>query len=305
MKLTRDQIVRLVLLGSAVVALLLLISSLSQVQLEPGLPFSSIWAFIFGDFSGFSRGGMGSAVAPSGQLIIDVIRALFFIALVVFPFAFILVMMDPDARKRALRALLQIAILLFIFTLFLQNQAGRLLEEDPLGGSLQPEGEGEPVPPLTDEEFDPMSVPAWLIWGASLLLGLLIAVILIIIINQIRKSEPEEDLPFAEIARRAQTAIDEIGRGGDLRSTILRCYAEMSRIVREERGLHRDRAVTAREFTDYLVRANLPRQPVTQLTRLFEKARYSSSAPTPSDEREALASLQAIVDACMNARASA
>jgi len=56
--------------------------------------------------------------------------------------------------------------------------------------------------------------------------------------------------------------------------------------------------VTAREFTDALVRARLPRRPVQTLTRLFETARYGSSATTPQDEQDAIASLRAIVRAC-------
>ncbi len=305
MKLTRGQIVRLVLFGSALVAMLLLISGISQIELKPGLPFSSIWAFLIGEFGGIPSGGAGAAVPPGGEVIVDIVRALFLIALVAFPISLILVMMDPDARKRALRALLQIALLLLLFSLFMQNQMQEQNGEEPdVNGLFQGGEEGAPAEPLTDEEFDPLTIPSWLASVASLGIGLVIAVSLIFIINQIRKHQADEELPLAEIARRAQTAIDEIGQGGDLRNTILRCYAEMSRIVQEERGVRRQRAVTAREFSDYLINAKLPDKPVVRLTRLFEKARYSSSPTTPSDEQEAVASLQAIVDACIEARAS-
>jgi hypothetical protein len=306
MKLTRDQIIRLVLFGSAVVAMLLLISGISQIQLQPGLPFSSIWAFLIGDFTSVPRAPGGGDLSSAGGFIVDLVRTLFFIGLAVFPIAIVLVMLDPEERKRALRALLQIAVLLALFSLFVQNQSLGDLEGEDRFGSETPGEEGlGGVDPLTEEEFDPASIPSWLIWTASLGIGLLIAVSLIVVINQIRKSREDEELPLVEIARRAQTAIDEIGRGNDLRGTILRCYAEMTRIVREERGVRRDSAVTAREFTDFLIRANLPDTPVVRLTRLFEKARYSSGTPTSQDEQEAVASLQAIVDACLQARSSA
>jgi hypothetical protein len=305
MKLTRDQIVRLALLGSAVLAMLLLIAGISGVELEPGLPFSRIWAFLIGDFTGFGGAPVGGEVTATGRALVDIVRAIFFVALVAFPFALILIMVDPVARKRMLRAILQIAVLLVLFNLFVQNQALEIEGEERQGSGMPTEEGSAAVDPLTDEEFDPATIPAWLVWGASLGFGLLIAVMLIVVINQIRKSRPDEEVPLVEIARRAQSAIDEIERGGNLRATILRCYAEMSRVVREERGLRRDRAVTAREFTDYLIGANLPKEPVVRLTRLFEKARYSGSTPTSSDEEEALASLQAIVDACIRAKSPA
>jgi hypothetical protein len=306
MKLTRDQIVRLALFGSAIIAMLLLISGISQLELEPGVSFSRIWAFLLGDFAGLPAGQVAGAPSGSGQALVDIMRVVFFITLVAFPLAVVLVLIDPEARKRVLRGILQVALLLAVFSAFAQNQAREREDvEDRLGNGLGQGQEGEAAEPLTDEEYDPTTIPSWLIWGASLGIGLVIAVTLIVVINQIRKSRAEEDVPLIEIARRAQTAIDEIGQGGDLRATILRCYAEMMRVVREERGVRRQSAVTAREFTDFLISANLPDQPVVRLTRLFEKARYSSSIPTPSDEQEAVASLQAIVDACIQARSSA
>jgi hypothetical protein len=99
----------------------------------------------------------------------------------------------------------------------------------------------------------------------------------------------------------ARAAIESLEKGSDLRDVVLQCYAEMIRVVREQRGLRRDRTVTAREFTDYLVAAKLPEQHVNRLTSLFEKVRYGSKPAAQGDELEAIASLRAIVRACEEA----
>lgn len=298
-KLSREQTIRATLLGIAVIALLLLVVGISQVRLTPGLPFEQIWAFLL---SQFQRGGLTGAVPGSaalGGILVDIVRTLFTIALIAFPFAIILILLDPKLRKQVLGTLVRMLILFALLGLFVESQADELELEEPRRDMVLPqEGELPLAEPFTDEQYSPTEVAPWIVRATSLALGLVIAVVIIVVINLIRRSRGEEGVPLDEIARRARSALDEIERGGDLRNTVLRCYEEMSRVVREERGVRRDRAVTAREFTEALVRANLPSQPIQRLTRLFEKARYSTGTPTPEDEQEAVASLEAIIEAC-------
>ncbi len=295
---TRSHIIRLVLLAIAVVAMLLLIGGLSGVELEPGLPFARIWQFLVDQFSTSGLTGPAPVPAGSSEALVDVFRTIFIIALICFPIAVILVLIDPDLRKRVLRTMLTTALLFIVLSLFLQRQANELeTEGEPFNIGQPGEGLGA-VEPLPFDEFSPERVPPWVAWGLSLALGLVVAVIVYRIVDHIRRNRAEAGLPLDQIAQQARSAIAEIEQGGDLRNTILRCYAEMSRTVREQRGLRRGATVTAREFTDNLIRADLPREPVQRLTRLFERARYGTGAPTREEEEEALASLQAIVDAC-------
>ncbi|MCJ7549175.1 MAG: DUF4129 domain-containing protein, partial [Anaerolineae bacterium] len=245
-----------------------------------------------------NMGATGSAL-PGGELIMIIYRTIFFIALVVFPFAVILVLIDPALRKRVIATTILVLILVFILSLMMRNQTEL---EDPVretevGGPQAPIA-GLPVEPLDVEDFQAGRISPWIGRGLSLALGLLAAFILIVIINQVRKNRAAAPSGLDDLAQHARTALTDLEGGRDVQNTILRCYAEMSRVVQDVRGLRRNRTVTAREFTDALVRIRLPRRPVETLTRLFEKARYGGGATTTQDEQEAISSLRAIVRAC-------
>jgi hypothetical protein len=85
--------------------------------------------------------------------------------------------------------------------------------------------------------------------------------------------------------------------GADFRNTILQCYADMLRIVREQRGIKRNSAVTATEFVTSLVKLGLPENAVMHLTKLFEEVRYGSKTHTNEEEQSAVSSLRIIADA--------
>jgi hypothetical protein len=117
---------------------------------------------------------------------------------------------------------------------------------------------------------------AWLIWRSRL--------------------KPPDSLE--QLAREAQGALDALKGGADLKDTVIRCYFEMSRVLNEERGIRRERAMTPREFEVRLSELGLPEQHVVQLTRLFEGVRYGSRVTGEREADQAVASLTAIVDAC-------
>jgi len=299
MKAQTKNAIRLILLGLAAAAMFLLVIGLPQMELSPGLPFERIWQFLLDQFAAPRNTGATATALPGGELIINIYRTIFFIALVLFPFAVILVLIDPVLRRRVIRTTIVLLILVFLLSLIMRNQTEL---EDPVreaevGGPQAPVA-GLPVEPLDVEDFQAGRISPWIGRGLSLALGLLAAFVFVVIINQIRKNREAAPSGLDDLALHARTALTELEDGGDLQNTILRCYAEMSRVVKEVRGLRRDRTVTAREFTDTLVRAKLPRRPVEQLTRLFEKARYSGGATTPQDEQQAISSLRAIVRAC-------
>jgi hypothetical protein len=73
----------------------------------------------------------------------------------------------------------------------------------------------------------------------------------------------------------------------------------MSRVIRQERGVARDAAMTAREFERFLIGQGLPQEAIATLTRLFEQARYGHLVAGPQDVSLAVNSLTKIVDACL------
>ena len=70
------------------------------------------------------------------------------------------------------------------------------------------------------------------------------------------------------------------------------------RVVKEEKGVARESAMTVREFEEQLVSKGLPEEAVQTLSRLFEQVRYGSMATSTREEDMAVASLNAIVEAC-------
>jgi len=69
----------------------------------------------------------------------------------------------------------------------------------------------------------------------------------------------------------------------------------MSAALQKEQGIELENSMTAREFERLLEAKGLPRDPVHQLTQLFEAARYSLRLFTSADEQTAFECLNAIV----------
>ncbi len=299
MKILQTQKARLVLLGIAIVAMLVLAMGLPRVRLDPGLPFEQIWQFLVGQFGGFGAGGAAYLPpAGNGESLARVMRTIFFVALMAFPIAVVLVVLDPELRRSVLRSMLRLLIIFTLIGLFLSRRDQ--LKDLTLDTPANIDGQGQEqtqVPPLTDEVFSADKVAPWVVWALSLTAGLIAAVAIVGVVNQIRKNRAAAQ-PLEEIARQAEAAIGELELGANLRNTIIRCYIEMSQVVADARGVRRGNTVTAREFITYLLRAGLPERPVERLTELFEKARYGTGETMPEDESAALSSLQAIVNAC-------
>jgi hypothetical protein len=290
--------VRIALLGVSVVALLLLAMSLSRLTMDPGVPFAQIWQFLIDQFRREGIVGPTLGSQPASEGLIRVMRTLFLVVLLMFPIAIIMTMIDRELRKRVLGALLRMIIIFALLGLFIERQSEltRELEGAIPGNAL--EGEMDDATSFTDEQFSASRVPPWIVWSLSLLVGLVIAAIVVAAINRVRRSRGGSGEPWIELANQAQAAIEEIRLGNDLRGSILRCYIEMIRIVGDSRGIRRASTMTAREFEEALIRAKLPADPVDRLTRLFERARYGVGDSTSQEESDAIASLQAIADAC-------
>jgi hypothetical protein len=270
-------------LGMAVVAMILLSASLSELEFLPGQPFS------LGRRP--AQVGLGGAVGE-GDVLVALLRALVILTAVLTPFAIIYLIVSPKARKRLLTQLVPIFLLLFFFyrwTSVKRDLPGE--ESQPVSG----------LPPITLPPSSLESVPdppQWLTLVTSLGLAVLIAAFLVGALWLVWRGRRRPASSLKQLAQEAQEALDALLAGADLRNTIMRCYFEMARVLSEQRGIRRQKDMTPREFERRLEKAGLPGEPVQRLTRLFEQVRYGTKVPNEREEGQAIACLTAIIEAC-------
>lgn len=273
-------------------ALLLLAAGLSSLQLQPGrvLPLGAILQALRhmgGPFTGF------------GRLPFDPFRLLAAVLWVALIVSVILFIISPDVRREVIkRVIIYLLWSLLIYGIFQVFQPFSLLNQPP----GKPPDAGELVDNTPLEEIIPpppafvLHPPAWLVLTAAVLL---VAVPLIIgwFVWSYWHGQPVPvDDSAAQLARSAQTALDELEIGQNLQDTVLRCYRDMSRALAQQRHLHRARGMTPREFEQYLANSGLRTEHVHRLTRLFERVRYGGQSLGRREEMEALDCFNAIVN---------
>lgn len=277
----------LICLGVLVLAVLLLSASLNGLKLQEGQ------LLIFTNFLPIND-PMGPI--PGGQLILQIIRVIYLIALIATPLMIIYLILSPKARKAFLRYLLRVLsflLVIYLIARFIASlSAANTTNSDGLSGA-QPTLLPGLVPTLP-----PVPSPS-----EGLILGLSIALAVVVTLGVLglgwllwrRLRRPESAM--LRIAFEAQSALDDLRTGGNLKNTIMRCYYEMSKVIDEQRGIRRNRSMTPREFEGYLESSGLPGEPVRQLTHLFEDVRYGDFAVGEKEEQQAQSSLTAIIEA--------
>jgi len=276
----------LVAAAIAIVALFLLASSLSTVELLPGEPFP--WGLFIGN------SGEAPAYPPLGDftLFITIFRITI---LVLLPIVVLYLIFTKEGRKRAVRLLLQLLLFLYLLSFFSERLTDNIAEmqENGMAGSAPMEDMMFEAPP----EFVPgdmQDLTTALSLGLAVVLTIIIVTALYILWRHRRLAQ---DDTLTELAREAQGALDDIRAGGNLRNAVIRCYAEMTRVIGEKRNIQRGITMTSHEFVEQLVKAGLPQRPVHELTHLFEEARYGDRDPGPAEEQRAVACLSTIVTA--------
>ena len=282
----RRKLQQLLVLSATVIALMLLANALRSLPLSPGrslrLDFS--WLRRFDTYEG----------QVNAEWLFVAIRLLVIIAFALFPIAVVVALLDPALRRRVLRGLLMLGLLLLAIQA-LQNlewEAQEIEIPEDAAGEEEVLTEGWTPPPEVFTAPD-----SWIVGVVSF--G--IAVLLLAAIGGIgwllwRRDREAAPLPL--LAREAEIALDALYEGGELREIIIRCYAEMERVVAATRGLRRQGAMTAREFEAQLLRLGLPPAPVDGLVQVFEAARYGMRTPATAEQERAIASLEAIIAAC-------
>jgi len=275
----------LILAGLGVVALLVLASGLSSLDLNNqtnyALPTEQI---------------DNSSAPNQAPDLSDFFRKLWVAFFIMVPLSILYLILSPEARKRFLITLIPVLVMLlglwYLNREFLNNYA----EINSTPRASQAEGAlGFLKRDYTVlQPFSPKSSPNWLIYILSLgvtLLGVL-ALFWGWRMNKMRRQKQ----PLEQLALSAQDALEDIRAGGDLKEIILRCYQEMNQVASEKRAVVRPGYLTPREFTQKLEAAGLPGEQVRRLTRLFEAVRYGAWQPGPRDEKEAIVCLETVVE---------
>ena len=240
----------------------------------------------------------------SGLISYTVILRMAVIFLLLVPLLILLVVRSAKYRRWML------VFLLIIFGVVYAIVAARPVELPPepeaVSGSavetLPPEEQGTPQPtrlPPPDPGA-PRVTPA-LVWLVSLGLAGLVLVAGAILVLALRFSRSRTPSQLELIADSAETALQDLERGEDVRGAIMRCYLAMLSAA-SERGVDRPGYLTPAEFVQRLVQVGLPPEAVERLTRLFEAVRYSAQPPTPGMEAEAVDCLQLVVQAARGTR---
>ncbi len=276
----------ILLLVASALLLILLGMSLSNLELAGGYLIAPV-----------EEQGSSGALPPIVNSDIFMIFIYGFLALgiLLLPFYIIQSLSSKEGRRRLLTDLIIIGVLSAILEIINRSDKVETLEEivetEPapftsVNTTIEGLG-GIPLPDL------PETAPAWL----TIVILMAIALIVGGGVWLIRRSRKKVDAPLSRLAQEAQAALDALQQGEDLRSVILRAYAEMNRAVKEGLGYERRKAMTARDFEASLQQRGLPGEPLQTLTRLFEQARYSTSEASPEDEAAAVTCLREIVDA--------
>jgi uncharacterized protein DUF4129 len=109
-----------------------------------------------------------------------------------------------------------------------------------------------------------------------------------------QRGPPSRGPSRRQAAWAVQAALDQLQTGGDVRETILQCYARFC-ILLGARGILEQDALTPRELEDLAIhRLGVSPESSDALTGLFEEARYSEHSLGDEDRERAVRSLERI-----------
>jgi hypothetical protein len=237
---------------------------------------------------------------PPVQMNIPAWKLAVTLVLMALLFVLVLMLLSPQWRKRLLRMLARGAIwaaaIYFVLRYYGNTLRGLLL------GINQQKAErvaadNTSLPPMP--VFEPPQVSSTFSYAISFAFALLLLVLLWAVYRSWKRyAALSTKKPLDEIARIARSSLDDLFSGGNSSDVIINCYLRMSDVVSIKRQLHREIAMTPREFASRLEQAGLPAEAVTELTRLFEGVRYGDRKSAPRDVTEAVNCLKTILHYC-------
>jgi preprotein translocase subunit YajC len=282
----RKRLWPLLFTGIAVVAIILLAAGLSELEFSLGQTFflkQEPW-----DRSGPVEG----TPSPVLAFLLTLLWWLLDLAPLLLPFVVIYFIISREARKQLFRYLV-ILLWTLTFYVWLRTRVDFLNRAEAVQSpEMLTPGEAESA-----VEFA-ATPPQWMVFITSLFLAVLIAAMFTGAVWLVWHRRRRPGNSMEQLAQEVQDALEALQAGSDFKNTVMRCYREMSRVLDEQRGIKRQQAMTPREFEKYLKETGLPGQHVQQLTRLFEGVRYGAKVPDEEKERQAIACLTAIIEAC-------
>lgn len=279
------KLILLLLLTGALVSLVLLSASLSNLKLHTGTPFPGSTT------SNDSQPVM--PLSPATVYSVPVLRGIVALLLLIGMFYLPARLISRANLKLISQAFLVLAALIML--------AYILPEITPVQPAYNPD-ESLVLTEVPSREYlvtplgEPPQVLIWfVITGLGLGMG---SLIFILVKRQLNPSKIE-----AAMLHQAEGAMGALQAGMDLKNVIVRCYLQMTHAIQEEQGLERTDSMTAREFENWLAQKGFPSVPVRQLTSLFEKVRYSKQSTSSDDEKMAVDSLHEIIRFCRTGKA--
>jgi len=278
----RKKIVATSFLVLTIVIVIFLASGISEVELQPGtinLPESRE--------TNLAPPQLPKQISPIWTYL------LIFGIWVIMPIWVILLIKYPEIRKRTIKSLFYIAmygLILFLLGRKTQEETPELekLEEELIDSTILETQHrvGDFITTATDNNFN---------FILDITIFILVGLLVWYIYSRFYRQKPSTS---AQLKIEIQEAINEIESGVDFRNVIIRCYADMSQILKEKRDIERQKAMTPREFESELEDIGLPSNAIKRLTNLFEEVRYGYVHLGSDAEQEALQCLTAIAEAC-------
>lgn len=274
----------LIVLACVMVASLFLLSTGMS-----GISFQTNRTFALPDFGGkFSAGGDSTIQIPPFLLFLFLTIVTISVVLAV-----LVIIKDPELRKKVIIYILQMLMVVALYALFLSLFKPKQLP--PASPTLETTQEAvsgvAPQPEIDAPELEPYTPrpSGWLTYVVTfgvVLLGGVIAV------WAWRRAHP----PRMALEEIAQSALDSLRMGRRWEDVVIQCYGDMSTAAFMKRGIDRPVAMTPAEFARRLEASGIPAGPVRQLTRLFEQARYGSRSSNNQEVQQAVACLSQIIN---------
>jgi hypothetical protein len=286
----RWKIWSLACLGLALAALIALSAGLPGVEFQAGRPLRLPEPTADDANQAFASGAVG--------IILLVVRGVLALAVVAFPIYVVISLLTGAGRRRLLADVVALGLIVLFLSLLPRNPQSPEEKDALLPPVTESSDAGPEGPP---DEFI-AHVPPWLDALAAPAVAVFISGAAAAILWWVwRRPSPGPSDTLQHVAGQAQSALDALYAGEAFDDVIIRCYAQMSHILRQARSIEREKAMTPREFEQVLVQHGLPAGPVRDLTRLFERVRYGHQPAGEREERQAIASLEAIVAFCRGA----
>ncbi|HTP10049.1 MAG TPA: DUF4129 domain-containing protein [Anaerolineae bacterium] len=267
---------RLIFLLLAASFMVLIAAALPQLELKPGIPLPQ-------------RDSSTMPPPIDGQANVSIPINMFFKAFLEIMGILVLVyciykFLKGVPWREILGPALLIALLTLVALIILFALTNSHVTSEPLAPEVLPPELKQEGPPLGS----PPAILVWLVW-----IGLGMIIVALGVWAGKRRTQNQRAGVSVEIE--AERAMQALLKGLDFKNVIVQCYQQMSAALKKEQGIELAETMTAREFERLLDAKGLPRDPVHQLTQLFEAARYSLRQFTPADEQKAFDCLSAIV----------